>query len=174
MKIEVVERQPVIVAALRYTGPFGEPLNRFWRHTVAPQLADHGLLDCPRYGVALDNPMNTPLDKCRHDACIELSPGLSLPGSVQTTIAGGRYAITHFKGTGAAIGAAWSEFIGATLADAANRPDWRRPMFEHYPRGSIRERPSDAPPHRQVRRRPRSSERMEIAHRAAVGRSART
>ena len=29
---------------------------RFWRNTVAPWLADHGLVDCPRYGVTLDDP----------------------------------------------------------------------------------------------------------------------
>ena len=51
MRIDVVERPAVRVAYLRYTGPFGERLGRFWRNTVAPWLADHGLVDCPRYGV---------------------------------------------------------------------------------------------------------------------------
>ena len=60
MRIDVVERPAVRVAYLRYTGPFGDPLGRFWRSTVAPWLADHGLVDCPRYGVTLDNPMSTP------------------------------------------------------------------------------------------------------------------
>ncbi len=105
MRIEIIERRPVRVAFMRYTGPFGEPLGRFWRRTVAPWLAEHDMLDCPRYGVTLDNPMTTPPEKCRYDACVELPRGLSLPGAEETTIEGGRYGITHFKGTGAEIGA---------------------------------------------------------------------
>ena len=136
MKIEIVERQPVKVAYLRYTGPFGEPIGKFWRSTVSPWLGDHGLIDCPRYGVSLDDPMNTPPDKCRYDACVALPSGLTLPDAEETTIPGGRYAITHFKGTGAQIGAAWGAFIGAVYADPANRLDTQRHPFEHYPRGA--------------------------------------
>jgi AraC family transcriptional regulator len=136
MKITIAERQPVKVACLRYTGPFGEPLGRFWRITVAPWLADHGLVDCPRYGVTLDDPNTAAPERCRYDACVELPAGLSLPGAAETTIPGGRIAITRFKGTSAGIGAAWAEFVDTTLADPANRIDPRRPLFEHYPRGA--------------------------------------
>jgi AraC family transcriptional regulator len=136
VKIEITERQPVRVAYLRYTGPFGEPLGRFWRNTVAPWLADHGLIDCPRYGVALDNPMHTPPEKCRYDACVELPRGVTLPDADETTIPGGRCAVTHFKGTGADIGPAWGAFVGAAMADAANRLDMQRHAYEYYPRGA--------------------------------------
>jgi AraC family transcriptional regulator len=136
VKIEIVERQPVQVACLRYTGPPGESIGRFWRATVGPWLADHGLLDCPRYGVALDNPRETPPEYCRYDACVELPRGLEIPGAVEATIAGGRYAVTRFKGTGAQMGAAWGSFVVATLADAPNKPDDQRHPFEHYPRGA--------------------------------------
>ncbi len=136
MKIDLVQRTPVRVAYLRYTGPFGEPLGKFWRGTVAPWLADHGLVDCPRYGVALDNPMQIPAERCRYDACVELPPGLSLPDAAESTIAGGRYAVTPFKGSGAQIGAAWGAFIGELSSNPAHRPDDSRPLFEHYPRGA--------------------------------------
>lgn len=136
MKIEIAERQPVKVAYLRYTGPFGEPLGRFWRNTVSPRLGDHGLIDCPRYGVTLDNPMTTPADQCRYDACVELPRGLTLPDAEEGTIPGGRYAVTRFKGTGAQIGAAWGAFAGAVLADPANYLDMQRFPLEHYPRGA--------------------------------------
>lgn len=136
MRIEVIERQPAEVAFLRYTGPLGEPLGRFWRVTVTPWLAEHGLLDCPRYGVTLDNPMTTPLEKCRYDACVELPRGVTLPDAGHTTIPGGRYALTHFKGTSAQIGAAWAAFVGATLGDSANVLDHERAPFERYPRGA--------------------------------------
>jgi AraC family transcriptional regulator len=96
MEVEIVERQPVRVAYLRYTGPFGEPVGKFWRATVGPWLADHGLVDCPRYGVALDDSRKIPPAKCRYDACVELPPGLTLPDAESRTLAGGRYAVTTF------------------------------------------------------------------------------
>ena len=136
MRIEIIEWQPVKVAYLRYTGPPGEPLGRFWRGPVATWLAELGMLDCPRYGVALDNPMTTPPEKCRYDACVEMPRGMTLPGAGEATIPGGRHAVTHFKGTAAEIGAAWGAFIGATLGDPANRLDPARRPFEHYPRGA--------------------------------------
>ena len=135
MNIEIVERQPVRVAYLRYTGPLGEPLGKFWRNTVSPWLADHDLIDCPRYGVTLDNPMSTEPDKCRYDACVELPRGLTLPDAAEATIPGGRYAVTHFKGTGAEIGAAWGAFVG-TCAARGMPIDPARLPFEHYPRGA--------------------------------------
>ena len=136
MKIDIAERLPVRVAYLRYTGPFGERLGRFWRAAVLPWLADHGLVDCPRYGVSLDHPPSTPAEQCRYDACVELPAGVSLPDAGETMIRGGRYAITCFKGSGAEIGAAWGEFIAEFLQDPAHRIDDARPPFEHYPRGA--------------------------------------
>ena len=136
MKIVVIERQPVNVVSWRYTGPLGEPLGRYWRKTVTPWLADHGLVDCPRYGVSLDNPADTPPEKCRYDACVELPAGLTLPDATETTIAGGRHALTHFRGTSGEIGAAWGAFVGAVLADPSRRIDPARYPFERYPRGA--------------------------------------
>jgi AraC family transcriptional regulator len=134
MKIAIVERPPVKVFYLRYTGPFGAPLGKFWRNTISPWLADHGLLDCPRYGVALDDPRDTPPETCRYDACVEVPEGLRLPDAEETTIPGGRYAVTHFKGVGAEIGAAWGIFTAA--CGTVHTTDRQRLPFEHYPRGA--------------------------------------
>jgi len=136
MKIDIVERLPVRVAYLRYTGPLGEPLGRFWRNTVAPWLADHGLVDCPRYGVLVDDPMQTPPEKCRYDAAVELPPGLSLPDAEEVSLRGGRYAVTYFKGSAAEIGPAWQAFIAEVLAHPSSRVDDSRPPLEHLPRGA--------------------------------------
>ena len=68
MNIAIVDRAPARVACLRYTGPVGESLGRFWRVTVTPWLAERDLMDCPRYGVCVDDPTNTPPDGCRYDA----------------------------------------------------------------------------------------------------------
>ena len=136
MTLRIVERPAVNVVCRHYTGPLGEPLNRFWRQTVNPWLADLGLLDCPRYGVTLDNPNITPPDRCRYDACIELPPGLVLEAVDRATIAGGRYAVTPYRGNAADIGAAWDNMYGALFASGAWRLDASRHSFEHYPRGA--------------------------------------
>jgi hypothetical protein len=69
VKIEIVERQPVKVAYLRYTGPMGPSLERFWRATVAPWLADHGLVDCPRYGVIRPSHLPSGADTTPASSC---------------------------------------------------------------------------------------------------------
>lgn len=127
MNIDIVDRAPARVAYLRYTGPFGEPLARFWRSVVVPWLAELDLVDCPRYGVRLDA-------SC-YDACVELPAGLSLPDTALATIAGGPYAVTCFKGTAAAIGAAWAGFFTDASARGLRR-DESRPVLERYPRGA--------------------------------------
>ena len=135
MNIELRQRPPARVATRRYTGPFGEPLARYWRTDIAPWLAANELIDCPRYGVALDNPATTPAELCRYDCCVALPPGVSLAGAPETTIAGGAYAIACFKGTGAAIGAAWNDFLSSCVA-RGYAFDATRSAFEHYPRGT--------------------------------------
>ena len=135
MKIDVVERAPARVAYLRYTGPPGEPVGRFWRGTVSGWLAEHGLLDCPRYGISLDAPGSTPSERWRYDACVALPGGLSVSGAAEQTVAGGRYAVTCFKGRAADIGAAWGAFAAACAARAL-LADATRPALEHYPRGA--------------------------------------
>ncbi len=135
MKIETVDRKPVRVAAKRYIGPLGEPLEKFWRSVVTPWLADNGLVDCPRFGVPLDDPMSTPPDRCRYDCCVEMCGGLTVADAVESTISGGKYAVTRFKGTGAQIGGAWESFVRGCTASGMKK-DPARPAFEHYPRGA--------------------------------------
>jgi AraC family transcriptional regulator len=135
VNIDVVERAAVRVATVHYQGPFGEPLGRFWRGTVSAWLAEHDLMDCPRYGVCIDDPTNTPPQDCRYDACVELPPGLSLPDADEACVAGGRYAVTRFSGTAAQVGAAWTAFFNAAIALGLTR-DTTRPVMERYPRGA--------------------------------------
>jgi AraC family transcriptional regulator len=135
VNIETVARSPVRVAARRYVGPPGEPLGRFWRNKFTCWLADNGMVDCPRYGVARDDPRSTPPERFRYDCCVELPPRISIAGADELEIPGGRFAVTRFKGTGALIGAAWEEFVTACLARGFPL-DCARPPFEHYPRGA--------------------------------------
>lgn len=136
MNIEVVDRPSVRVAYRRHTGPFGEHLIRFWRGSVAPWMAEHGLLDCPRYGVSLDDPANTPPERCRYDACVELPPGLSVPDAPERNLPGGSYATAPFKGTSSQMGESWRAFMRDCLARPDAHLDPSRRPFEHYPRGA--------------------------------------
>jgi AraC family transcriptional regulator len=93
-------------------------------------------VDCPRYGVALDDSRKIPPAKCRYDACVELPPGLTLPDAESRTLAGGRYAVTTFKGTSAQIAPAWGAFLAEFHGRGLALDDARQPL-EHYPRGAV-------------------------------------
>lgn len=136
MKIDVIERPVVRVACRRYTGPYGAPLGRFWRVQMLPWLAEQGLIDCPRYGVPLDDSRASEPAQCRYDACVELPAGLSLPDVEETTVAGGRYARVRFKGTDTDIGAAWTALWRELEMGGEHAIDGARPPLEHYPRGA--------------------------------------
>src|SRR5262245_9561537 len=44
MNVKLIERQPIRVAYMRHTGPYGEPIGRFWKEQVAPWMATDGLM----------------------------------------------------------------------------------------------------------------------------------
>ena len=128
MKIDIVERQPVRVAYLRHDAFAGAAPGQFWRRTVVPWLADHGLVDCPRYGVIADN---------EYGVGIELPRGMTLPDVPEASLAGGRYAVMYFKGSGDDVAAAWRAFTTQLLTEAGFHVDPTRPALEHMPRGAF-------------------------------------
>jgi AraC family transcriptional regulator len=64
MDLKTVDRQPVRVACLRYTGPFGPAIGEFWRDNVQPWLQANQL-NVATYGLALDDPAARPPAKPR-------------------------------------------------------------------------------------------------------------
>jgi len=133
MKVKVIEREPVHVAYLRYTGPVGPGIGRFWMETVAPWMGTNNLYGRDRFGISLDDPSVTNPAKCRYDACVASPEGETLTGSPQRkVIPGGRYAALPFKGTSAQIGAAWDALLRDWLPQSGMQLD-SRPFFEHYP-----------------------------------------
>lgn len=132
MKVEVIERQPVKIAYLRHTGPYGKSLGAFWQSTVYPWIAANRQLGQPRYGISLDDPTITAPSKCRYDAGIEVSGSLAMPGASQTTtVPGGTYAMTAFRGTSDQIGEVWETMLREWLPQSGMRLD-TRPFFEYY------------------------------------------
>jgi AraC family transcriptional regulator len=136
MKVEIIERKPISVVYLRYVGPYGEPISRFWQTTVYPWMVANNLLGQPRYGISHDDPTVVAAGQCRYDAGCEapLSP-VVMGDSHKTNIPGGRYAALYFKGTVGEIETAWTGLLRDWLPSSGLQLDGR-PMFEYHPPGS--------------------------------------
>jgi AraC family transcriptional regulator len=133
LKVRLVDREPVHVAYLRYSGPVGAAIGTFWMATVAPWMGTNNLYGRDRYGISLDDPSVTRDANIRYDACVASPEGEVLTGSPQRkVIPGGRYAAMSFEGTGAEIGAAWDALLRDWLPKSGMQLD-SRPFFEHYP-----------------------------------------
>ena len=132
MNVKLIERDPVCVAYLRYIGPYGEPISRFWQHTFYPWAVTHNLLNRPRYGISHDDPGVTAPKQCRYDAGVEVEPDFVPTDNVfKTTIAGGRYAALDFRGRVQDIGEAWTALVRDWLPSSGLQLD-ARPCFEYY------------------------------------------
>jgi AraC family transcriptional regulator len=132
MKVKVTERKPIKVTYLRHVGPYGQPLSEFWQRTVYPWMAANDQLGQPRYGISHDDPTITAPDKCRYDAGVEVRGKISVPGNSQTTtIPGGRYAVTAFRGTVDQIGGVWETMLREWLPGSGMQLD-ARPLLEYY------------------------------------------
>lgn len=133
MKVNIIQRDPVSVAYLRYTGPYGAAVGQFWAKTFMPWLKENGLCEKSTYGIGHDDPSITSPDQCRYDACVEVPPDQPLSGNPQrTTIPGGKYAVVEFKGKPDTIGDAWTDFFKNWLPSSGLQLD-HRPCFEYYP-----------------------------------------
>ena len=138
MKVTLIDREPATIAYLRYLGPYGEPIARFWQDTYAPWAAMNKLgADHARYGISHDDPSITAPEQCRYDACTEVSPDfLATGGALKTTIPGGKYAVLKFNGTAEQVGEAWAALLRDWLPSSGLQLD-ARPCFEYYPKGAV-------------------------------------
>lgn len=127
------DRDAVHLACLRYVGPYGPGVGRFWRDTMAPWLAQHGLMDAPCYGIGYDDPSITDSHKCRYDAAVQVPAGfVPTGGAMLLTLPAGRYAEMHFSGTPMGIGDAWTWLLRDWLPGSGLKLA-QVPCFERYP-----------------------------------------
>jgi AraC family transcriptional regulator len=132
MKVKVIERNPVKVTYLRHVGGYGQPLSEFWQRTVYPWMAANDQLGQPRYGISLDDPTITAPDKCRYDAAVEVRGKITVPRNSQTTtVPGGQYAVTAFRGTADQIAGVWEAMLRQWLPSSGMQLD-ARPFLEYY------------------------------------------
>lgn len=133
MKVTIIDRPPVHIAYLRYTGPYGPAIGKFWMDTVAPWMATNNLFGRDRFGIGLDDPTVTKPQKCRYDAGAQCGEKDMLSGEPgRKVIPGGKYAALAFEGIGAEIGTAWDALLRDWLPKSGLQLD-SRPFFEHYP-----------------------------------------
>jgi AraC family transcriptional regulator len=126
-------RTPVRIAYLRYQGPFGEPISRFWGEKAFPWMAANGLVGAPRYGISHDDPTITARGRCRYDAGVEVGEDFVPSQGVHvTTVPGGRYACAAFRGRATAIGESWDRILREWLPASGYQLD-SRSCFEYYP-----------------------------------------
>ena len=132
MQVQLIDREPVRVAYLRHTGPYGQAINDFWLQRFVPFAQAHGLLGAARYGISHDDPSITAPAQCRYDAAVEV-PASLVPthGALITTLPGGRYARTAYSGNAADIGATWQTLLRDWLPASGLQLDGR-PCFEYY------------------------------------------
>lgn len=132
MEVQVIDLPAVRVAYQRRIGPYGPGIGAFWRETMAPWMQSHGLMEQPCYGVGLDDPVLTPADKCRYDACVVVPDGFQAGGQAAiAALPGGRYAVARFKGQPAAIADAWMTLTREWLPSSGLQCD-ERPCFERF------------------------------------------
>jgi AraC family transcriptional regulator len=132
LNVKIIDRQPTTVAYLRYTGPYGAPVNQFWQTVYYPWAATHNLLHVARYGISHDDPGITAPQACRYDACAEVPVDfVASGGALKTVIPGGKYAALAFKGRGDQFVDAWAALLRDWLPDSGLQLD-ARPSFEYY------------------------------------------
>ncbi len=133
LKVSIRTLPAAHIAYLRYQGPFGEPLGRFWAEDVYPWLASNDLLGAARYGISRDDPTVTDREKCRYDAGVEVAADFVPSRHAQVaTLPGGRYACARFKGTSREIPQSWERILREWLPASGYQLD-SRVCFEYYP-----------------------------------------
>ena len=132
MEVKLIDRQPARIVYLRYVGPYGPPLGRFWKSRVVPWVAERGLHRREMYSISYDNPDVTAADQCRCDVGVAVDEGFVAMGDEAImTIPGGRYATTRFFGTPDEIPVPWRWMMREWLPASSLQLD-ERPMFEYY------------------------------------------
>lgn len=132
LQVAIRSRPSVRVAYLRYQGPFGEPVGRFWGETVYPWMVANSLIGAPRYGISHDDPLTTATARCRYDAGVEVGEDfVPSQGAQLTTLPAGKYACTTFKCTPAEILLIWERMLREWLPASGYQLD-ARPSYEYY------------------------------------------
>lgn len=125
-EVNITQREPVTVAALRHRGPYHDIGQAFER--LGAWASGHGLADNRSFGVYYDDPESKPADELVSDACVEIPHGFALEngGPQRLVIAGGRHAVLVHTGPYAELERPYrwlyGEWLPASGFEAADAP----------------------------------------------------
>lgn len=128
-----VEQLPDIrVAYTRRVGVYGEASAAQWQQ-LADWMQRQRLSALTRYGMGLDDPGLTPVDKCRYDVCVALPADFEPPPRTPIkTVPGGLHAVLAYAGPPEGSGAAWVWLLHHWLPQSPHELA-PRAAFERYP-----------------------------------------
>jgi AraC family transcriptional regulator len=113
---------------MRHVGPYGAhgiPLlwTRFRKWMEARGLDGAGSI---KLGIGRDDPLVTPAEKCRYDACVVVPDSFTGDQWVNVTeVPGGQYAVALFTGGPHEIQGAWDALYRSWLPGSGYQPDDR-------------------------------------------------
>jgi len=132
MKVEIKTLQPMRVAFMRHTGPYGE-VGSVWDRLLTMMGKDGYLGGNPMMlGICHDDPEVTPPAMIRYDACLAVDAAFAPSGEIGVqTVSGGEYAVTTHIGSYHQLGKTYAEFLGQWLP-RSGRELADAPCFEVY------------------------------------------
>lgn len=128
--------RPLTIAACRVPGPYASSSAEAWSKIFA-WLNSSGLIRQigTGYGLLLDDPRQTPLAKCRYEACVELldeARGVVPPEFNIRRLPGGAYARKRHVGGTVGLAHTISKLRGEWVPQYGVIVDTRRPVIEIY------------------------------------------
>jgi AraC family transcriptional regulator len=141
MDVKIERIKPMRVAFVRHTGPYDQ-VGETWGRLCA-WAGPRGLLGPQTvfFGMCYDDPMVTPPDKIRYDACVTVGEGTQPEGDVGVQeIGAGDYAVTTHRGPYDKLGETYARLCGEWLP-GSGRELASSPSIEMY-----RNSPQDTAP----------------------------
>ena len=132
------------IAYMRRVGPYGAGgIPELWKRLNA-WIARHDLDGPDRItlGISYDDPLVTPPERCRYDACVVVPRTFAGDRLVNVTdVPGGKYGVTMFAGTAQEIVGAWDAFYRDWLPGSGYEPDDRACLEIYRGRPAVVDRP---------------------------------
>jgi len=132
VEVKVQELEPMLVASVRHTGPYGE-CHAAWKTLCGdPAVAQTFGPHTKMLGISYDDPDVTDADKIRYDACATILEEQEFGEGVSTqTVAGGRYAVAIHNGSYNGLADCYKYLYGQWLPDSGYEPAMA-PCIEVY------------------------------------------
>jgi len=119
------------LAALAHQGDYAEGSIAYQKVATIMSTGNHWAHTRGMAGVYYDDPEVTPADELRSHAGVLWEGGTVPDGLEEVQLAGGRYAVLHFKGPYAGLAAAYRYLYGQWLSSSQEALR-DAPSFEHY------------------------------------------